>query len=309
VTDTWTVTRGRIEEHVIPGKRLGRHIVHDSRSRLYPYQPRKQVILGTILHTRRIPILDQGNVGSCTGNAITGALGTDPDWADLPTGHPTMNEAEAVTLYSHAELIDGDGPYPPNDNGSSGLSVCKAAKNAGLIAGYTNGFSLQDALAALQAGPVITGVNWYDSFDSPASSGLVTISKNASVRGGHEFVVRGCDVGARTVFCDNSWGTSYGLNGSFLMSWDTWQQLLGEQGDVTIPVPLSQPAPVPTPVPPTPTPVPPTPVPVPPVADYVDKAFATPATLAWARATHVAANKKAAAAFKAWAQAKGLWVG
>jgi hypothetical protein len=78
--------------------------------------------------------------------------------------------------------------------------------------------------------------------------------------------------------------------------------LTGRPFPAPVPVP-----PVPVPVPPVP--VPPTPVPVPPVADYVDKAFATPATLAWARATHVAANKKAAAAFKAWAQAKGLWVG
>jgi hypothetical protein len=56
-------------------------------------------------------------------------------------------------------------------------------------------------------------------------------------------------------------------------------------------------------------PVPP-PVPVPPEPDYADRAYATPAVLAWARATHLRpANRKAALAFKAWAQAKGLWVG
>jgi Intein splicing domain len=243
-------------------------------------------------------------VHNCTGNAIVGALGSDPDWADLPAKHPVMDEAEAVRLYSAAEKLDGGTGYPPEDEGSSGLSVCKAAKAAGLIAGYANGFSLTDALAALQAGPVITGVDWFDSFDSPGSDGLISISKGAQVRGGHEFTVRGCDVGARTVYCDNSWGTTYGLKGSFLMSWDTWDQLLARQGDVTIPVPLSQPAPVPVP----PTPVPPEPVPVP-VADGTDRAFASPATLAWARATHTAANKKAARAFRVWAQAKGLWVG
>lgn len=249
-TATWIVRHVRIEEQFVPGKPLGRHVHHDSRSLAYRHQ-QSGVALASVLHNRNVPIFDQGNVGSCTGNAETGALGCDPLFATLPAG-TTLDEAEALRLYSAAEVIDGDGPYPPQDNGSSGLSVCKAARNAGLISGFTHCLSLADVLDALQATPVILGTNWYSSMDSPASDGEVAISPGAYVRGGHEYVCRGTDVTAQTVFCDNSWGTSWGVAGSFTMGWGTLERLLAEQGDGTVSVPLTQPAPVPVPVPPSP---------------------------------------------------------
>jgi hypothetical protein len=83
------------------------------------------------------------------------------------------------------------------------------------------------------------GSNWYDSMDSPDSSGLVTISPNAVVRGGHEYLARGLDVDKHLVHLDNSWGTSYGINGSFSYSWDTLTRLLSETGDGTILNPLA----------------------------------------------------------------------
>jgi hypothetical protein len=195
-----------------------------------------------------IAILDQGAVGSCTGNAETGECGTVPFFATMPAGI-TLNEAMALTLYSAAENIDGDGPYPPNDNGSSGTSVCQAAKNLGLVKGYTHAVSVTDMADALQTGPCITGVNWYDSFDAPSSSGLISISPGASVRGGHEFLVRGCKVSEKLFFADNSWGTSWGNQGSMEIGWATMERLLGENGDCTVSVPLTAPAPVPVPVP------------------------------------------------------------
>jgi hypothetical protein len=243
---SWTVYHERIPEIVVPGKRLGRHVRRDSRSLAYPYQRTGQT-LSSQLWTRHIPILNQGNVGSCTGNAETGALGTDPLNISMPPG-VVLDETMALRLYSAAETIDGDGPYPPNDNGSTGSSACQAADNLGLISGYTHCAALNDVLDALQAGPVILGMNWYSSFDSPSSSGLVSISPNASVRGGHEVVTRGIDITAQTIFLDNSWDTSWGLKGSFTMSWTTLDRLMSEQGDGTVSVPLTAPAPVPVPV-------------------------------------------------------------
>jgi len=246
---TFTIRAERIPERPSgEGGRLGRHLWHDSRSRMYPYQPPDGLVITSVLHERRVGIFDQGSIGSCTGNAMAGAIGTDPLYdTQAPAGKRPPDEAEAVALYSAAEVIDGSGPYPPNDDGSYGLSVAKAAKNAGLISGYTHCFSRAAMLAALQAGPVIVGMNWYGGFDSPDAAGIVRIS--GSVRGGHEVVSRGVNMVTGLVEFDNSWGDSWGDAGSFRMPFAVLDRLLAEGGDVTVPLPLTAPAPVPVPVP------------------------------------------------------------
>jgi hypothetical protein len=241
----------RIEEHVVPGKRLGRHVDTRLRQLARPYAgPRKTV--ASVIWERNIPILDQGDVGSCTGNAMTGALGTGLIYAALPAGI-TLDEDEALKLYSAAESIDGDGPYPPADNGSTGPSVAKAAEDNGLISGFTHYTDLDSALQALMDGPVILGVSWYSSFDTPAADGTVSITADAYVRGGHEVLARIVDAGAQVIGLDNSWGASWGVDGSFRMSYATLERLLAENGDCTAPEPLKAPAP-PAPVPPSPQP-------------------------------------------------------
>lgn len=255
MANSWHVLHQTIPEEIIRDKRLGRHFKYDSRSARYPYQRAlEDAALADQLWERMIPVLDQGDVGSCTGNAETGSCGTKPFFDTLPAG-TVLDETMALKIYSAAETIDGDGPYPPQDNGSSGTSAAQAAKNLGLISGYTHATSSAEMADALQSGPVIVGVNWYSSFDTPASDGTIAISKGAYVRGGHEFVVRGVKVGPKTFQADNSWGTSWGNNGSMQFSWSTMDRLFSEQGDCTVSVPLSQPAPTPIPVPPQPVPV------------------------------------------------------
>jgi hypothetical protein len=264
------LVRGGFPEYVISERRDALSV---ERKRQVGTEPYDGVVYcatvpnGTLITRLDGHVLISGN--SCTGNALTGALGCDPLNATLPAGHPALDEAEALRIYSEAEDIDGDGPYPPNDNGSSGLSVAQAAKADGLISGYTHCLSLADVQAALMAGPVLLGLNWYSSFDRPASSGLVAISKGAYVRGGHEVLARSLDVDHQLIGIDNSWGTSWGAGGSFTMGWATLDRLLHEQGDGTVLVPLSQPAPTPAP----------TPVPPGPAADP-DATFAT-AARAW----------------------------
>ena len=245
----------RIPEKPVDGKRLGRHVRHDPRSLNYLYPDDEVSGLTSVRHERHIPVLDQGDLGSCTGNATEGCVGTGALFAPIPatnaakpTGNGTTDEKQAVALYSAAtKLDDAAGTYPPDDTGSDGLSAAKAAKNAGLISGYQHCTTLASALKALSQQPVITGVNWYSSFDNPDANGNISITKDATVRGGHEFCLDELDVEGKRVGFTNSWGTSWGDNGRAYLSWDDFGRLLKEQGDVTVFVPLSQPAPTPTP--------------------------------------------------------------
>lgn len=290
---TWTTTRTRIpwepasETHLRP---LGRNVYHDSRNRAYPWRTPMRTYAGLTsqLWPRHIPILDQGNAGSCTGNEQVGALGTGTVFLALPAGHPILDEALAVKIYSGAETIDGDGPYPPNDNGSSGPSAAQVAKNLGLISGYLHCFSLADVLDALETGPVGIGSNWYDSMDRPDRSGLVTVSPDAQVRGGHEYLCRGKDVSKKLVYLDNSWGESWGAAGSFTYSFDTLERLLAEQGDATVSLPLTVPVP-----PPVPPPVDP---------DHVFAQVLHP----WILLHHIGGNGHVSREAAVWLKAKGL---
>lgn len=210
-------------------RRLGRHVEHDPRS--WGYQAARAPKIASVLHKRLVPPFDQGNLGSCTGNAMAGLLMTEP--VHTPT-IGTLRELDAVDLYEWATHHDGiAGAYPPQDTGSSGLAVTKAAKARGWIASYRHAFGLAHALEALTLRPVIAGIAWYDSFDSPGPGGLVAISPRAQVRGGHEIEVVGVDTDTKQIRCWNSWGASWGDGGAFSMGWETLDQLLHAQGDIT----------------------------------------------------------------------------
>lgn len=229
-----------LEERVEPARRLGRHVEHDERSRAYDIAALvgKGVSLptGHVRHRRHVPPFNQGELGSCTGNALAGALMTEK----LYDKHrPALAEPDAVAIYEAATKLDQiPGAYPPEDTGSSGLAVCKAAKQMGLITSYRHAFSWSAALRALADNPVIVGVAWYDSFDHPDAEGFVEISAGAQVRGGHEFELVGFDAHARTVRACNSWGPGWADGGYFSFSWDDLERLLSkeEQGDATIPL-------------------------------------------------------------------------
>src|SRR5579862_1268869 len=137
---TVTIYRRHIPEYRLEGMPLGRHVHFDSRSEQYPFTPKDGPRdLTSVLWTRRVPIFDQGNLGSCTGNATVGAVGTDPSFADLSAAvQKSLSEALAIKVYSNATKLDSyPGNYPPDDTGSDGIDACKAAKALGLISGYT----------------------------------------------------------------------------------------------------------------------------------------------------------------------------
>jgi hypothetical protein len=218
-----------VPEHKIAGHRLGRHVEHDPRS--WNFQASRARKIVSVSHQATGLPLDQGDIGSCTANALCGVLDSSPDY----TGGKVFAESDAVTLYELETKLEGE-PYPPNDPGGTGLMVCKAAVQLGWITSYRHAFGVQHALEALVKTPVITGVKWYSSFDKPDRNGRVEIAPDATVRGGHEVVADGIDADKQLVWFWNSWGTGWGLGGRFCMSFATWDALLRDQGDVTVPV-------------------------------------------------------------------------
>lgn len=228
--------------------RLGRHIEHDPRSRAFAYRAPATLELVSVRHERFIPVLDQGNLGSCTGNTALGGMGTAPHYPLLDDIVTDWSQDEAVRIYSEATAIDEwDGAWPPEDTGSSGLAVAKVLKGRGWISGYQHTFSLEDMKAALQETPVFLGINWYENFFNPAFDGEISIGTNDFVAGGHEIVVDEIDMEKQRFGFTNSWGPWWGVNGRGYISFALMARLLSEQGDVVVPVAISEPAPTPDP--------------------------------------------------------------
>lgn len=191
-------------------------------------------------------IEDQGNLGSCTGNASTSAL-------EIVAGIPA--QLSRLMAYYNARQIDGTTSY---DAGAYIRSAIKGLMKIGVsteeiwpyvIAKYRNKPSadayadatrlinslsgkyeyvrlttLQDVKYALaQRQPVVFGFVVTQAFEEMTSSYfLKTPTNNDPVLGGHAVVAVGYNdtVKSRYIWVRNSWGNSWGLNGYFKMSQD-----------------------------------------------------------------------------------------
>lgn len=255
----------RIKRYEPSDPRLGRHVRHDSRSLQFKAEAAPLSSLKSVRHQRHIPILDQGQLGSCTGNAGIGVLGSSVFY-NIGTGKlrlsptdSTVDEQIAVGVYSAATQLDSyTGTYPPTDTGSDGLSVAKVLLQRGYIAGYQHATSLESALTALSQKPVMVGTVWKSGMFIPRTDGKLMVS--GSVEGGHEYVLDELDVENKRVWMANSWTDKWGIHGRAYLTWDELGELLDQDGDCTVFVPVNQPAPTPTP-PAPPQPTPPTPDP------------------------------------------------
>lgn len=166
---------------------------------------------------RRLPPLDQGDLGSCTGNAIAGLLVTEPNASDGVADDVKVTEALAVKIYSLASRLDDcDGAYPPEDTGSDGTSASKAAHQLGLISAYKWCETAATVFAILShKGPVAFGTPWFAGMEDVDAQGFIHVTgKN---EGGHEYGViaivvdKSVDGGGFLVMC-NSWGSSWGIS-------------------------------------------------------------------------------------------------
>lgn len=232
--------------------RLGRHVQHDPRSLRFAHGVLPKTAIKSADWRRRAPIFDQGSIGSCTGNAAAGLLGTDsvarPGLTSVTISDNVLpvDETLAVQVYSLATQLDTfQGAYPPDDTGSSGLGAAKALVKLGLATKYSHAFSLAALNSALQSGPVMVGTVWLNSMFETDPDGYVIVDRKSPVAGGHEYVISAYDADRQAYRLDNSWGESWGIRGSAWYSQTNLQWLLSQDGDVTVPVWAVAPAPKP----------------------------------------------------------------
>jgi hypothetical protein len=220
---------------------LGRHLepTHDPASRAFPAETAP---LKTVFHQHHGPILNQRDLGACTGFSTATALDTDPL---IPAGRRLLNGDDAKGIYSWATHHDPyPGVWPPTDTGSSGLAVAKAAKHLGLIGSYRHAFGLQHVLGALAARPLIVGIPWLSGMFTPGRDGVLSVT--GSVEGGHEIALIGLDVENELVVVPNTWSETWGVpapecgittGGTCRLRWTDLGSLLAQQGDATVLVP------------------------------------------------------------------------
>lgn len=190
------------------------------------------------------PVYDQGQLGSCTGNAIAGALEFDAGKQGI-AGYTTpsrlfiyYNERtmeHTVASDSGAQIRDGvksvgtlgacpetEWPYVIGEFAAQPPAQCYTdAKLHRAIAYQRVARILTQMQGCLAAGyPFVLGITVYESFESPqvAQTGVVPMpGPSEQVLGGHAVLAVGYDNAAQTFRVRNSWGAGWGQAGYFTL--------------------------------------------------------------------------------------------
>ena len=197
-------------------------------------------------------IEDQGNLGSCTANAIAGQIELIQRKANLSKGR----DVSRLFIYYQERLLEGTIRY---DNGAyirDGIKACYTwgAPLENLWPYVINRFTVKPSTAAyndakrrkvtsyqkctnfaavksaLAAGyPVTVGFDVYDSFEGAenTNTGMMPYPNTSTEQylGGHAVCIVGYNdilAGGRFI-CRNSWGRNWGNNGYFYMPYQVIQ--------------------------------------------------------------------------------------
>jgi hypothetical protein len=211
---------------------MGRSIIdHDPRNRNYPARALFAAGLPRKHRTwRRGNAYDQGPTSSCVGQTFKGVLNSQLLSANV--AWRIRSKLDAINIYRGGQQFD----EWPGDNydGTSARGACRYLQSKGLISEYRWCFGLDDVLDTLSHhGPVAIGIAWHSGMWNTDYFGF--LHPTGSVVGGHEVELHGINVQLKYVIGTNSWGTGWGINGRFKISWPDLNTLLQDDGDaVTI---------------------------------------------------------------------------
>lgn len=193
-------------------------------------------------------VYDQGELGSCTANAIGAAIEFDQikqnkAWDFMPSRLFIYYNERAMegTIHEDSGAAIRDGVKSVNTNGVCKESLCpyniknftkkpsqQAYKEAILHKSLqyakldnTNVLNLKKCLAG--GLPFVFGFTVYEYFESPemASTGVLNMpAANEQNLGGHAVMCVGYDDAKKAFLVRNSWGASWGLKGYFWMPYE-----------------------------------------------------------------------------------------
>jgi len=189
------------------------------------------------------PVYDQGQLGSCTANAIGGAIEYDLKKEGLPDLMPSRlfiyyNERAiegSIGSDSGAQIRDGvktvnkqgvcsedEWPYDPVKFTEQPPATAYADALANRATSYQRvARDLAQYRGCLAAGyPFVFGFTVYDGFESQqvAASGVADLpAAGERVVGGHAVMAVGYDDSSQRFLVRNSWGTGWGQQGYFTM--------------------------------------------------------------------------------------------
>jgi len=218
-------------------------------TRDYKYQVTSKVSPNTVdLRSYCSPIENQGSLGSCTGQAIAGAI----ELLNKRSGKPT--DVSRLFIYYYERLLLGtvnydsgayirDGIKATNHYGASLESLWPhdvrkfkqepiiEAKNDALnrkVTRYERITNFNGCIDALTNGyPVIIGFHVYTSFMSTivARTGNMPYPniRRERLLGGHAVLLVGYNKNKKVFIARNSWGTSWGDKGYFYMPFQVIQ--------------------------------------------------------------------------------------
>jgi len=144
-----------------------------------------------------------------------------------------LTEQSATDIYRKARTLD---EWPGEDyEGTSVIAGAKACKQLGMIKAYRWAFGLDDLRLALgYKGPAVLGINWYEGMMSPDADGY--IKPTGSLLGGHAILAFSVNERLKRISLWNSWGATFGHNGTCHVSFYDMEKLLAEQGEACVPV-------------------------------------------------------------------------
>jgi len=191
------------------------------------------------------PIENQGSIGSCTANALAGAV----EFLELKDGAPFV-DLSRLFIYYNERAIEGsvkqdsgafirDGikslakqgvcpekewPYKVSKFKTKPSVKCYTAAKKHQITSYHRINSLDEMKTCLAAGfPFVFGFTVYEAFESAAvaKSGVLNLpGPNEKVQGGHAVMAAGYDDAQQRFIIRNSWDTDWGMKGYFTMPYD-----------------------------------------------------------------------------------------